>query len=107
MKYRKSSVCQIYERGRFEPVLMIFARGEDGKRHKIKKYGLPSYFFTAEEPDYPADLEEKVKGIESGYTSIYGTPIWKVNILATACIKKQKKLDNNGKGIKREHRFRG
>ena len=78
MKYRKAAVCQIYERGRFEPVLMIFARGEDGKRHQIKKYGLPSYFFTAEEPDYPADLEEKVKGIESGYMSIYGTPLWKV-----------------------------
>ena len=60
MKYRKAAACQIYERGRFEPVLMIFARGEDGKRHQIKKYGLPSYFFTAEEPFYPPDLEEKV-----------------------------------------------
>ena len=62
MKYRKVTACQVYEKGLYEPVLVIFARGEDGKRVKIKKYGMPSYFFTAEEPEIPNAEQELLGG---------------------------------------------
>ena len=62
MKYRKVTACQVYEKGLFEPVLVIFARGEDVKRVKIKKYGMPSYFFTAEEPEIPVAEQELLGG---------------------------------------------
>ena len=78
MRYRKIDAIQLYERGNYKPILLVFARGDDGKRYSIRQEGLTSYFWSATEPDYNLDLQKKVKKVESGYTSIYGKPLWKI-----------------------------
>ena len=78
MRYRKIDAIQLYERGNYKPILLVFARGDDGKRYSIRQEGLTSYFWSATEPDYNLDLQKKVKKVESGYTSIYGKPLLKI-----------------------------
>lgn len=78
MRYRKIDAVQLYERGNYKPILLVFARGDDGKRYNIRQEGLDSHFYSATEPDYTVDLQKKVKKIESGYTSIYGKKLWKI-----------------------------
>ena len=76
MKYRKVSAEQVGRYG--EPVLRIFARGEDGQKYKFDKKGLPSYFFLPCKPEYPPDLASKVRRIEGGYKSLTGKDLWKI-----------------------------
>jgi len=76
MRYRKVSAEQVGKYG--EPVLRIYARGEDRKRYQFNIPNLPSYFFVSREPKYEGELKKKVKKIDSGYVSLFGDPLWKV-----------------------------
>jgi len=76
MKYRKVDTIQVGSYG--NPILRVYARGEDGKKYSFSKSGLPSYFFVDVEPSYGPDLAAKVKKIEPGYRSIFGKELWKV-----------------------------
>ena len=74
MKYRKVAAVQ-----RFSPQgIIIIARGEDGKRYKFTKNGMPSYFFVDEKPEYSPEKMRLVKSISDGYVSIFGKPLWRV-----------------------------
>jgi len=76
MEYRKITAEQVGVYG--SPVLRLYGRGEDSRRYQFDIHGLPSYFFVSVNPTFPKELESKVKKIESGYHSIFGTPLWKI-----------------------------
>ena len=77
MKYRKVSTVQLYEfKGQ---KLKIIARGDDGKRYTFVKGGMPSYFFIDEDPEYIPGKMKMVKKIQTGYKSIFGAPLWRVD----------------------------
>lgn len=77
MKYRKITAEQINTKYG-QSTLRIYGRGEDGSKQAFDIEGLPSYFYASVEPVYGPDFAAKVKSIESGYTSIFGKPLWKV-----------------------------
>ena len=76
MKYRKVSVMQMWKSNGQD--LKIIARGEDKKKYTFIKKGLPSYFFVDREPDYDQSKMKMVKSITDGYTSLFGTSLWRV-----------------------------
>ena len=78
MKYRKVAVIPLYTYTSQQ--LKIVSRGEDGKRYTFIKKQLPVYFYVDRKPDYDAPRMAKVKHINDGFTSVFGKPLWRVEI---------------------------
>lgn len=75
------------------PIANIFARGEDGKRINIRRSDLPVYFYSPEYPQLPdPHLATKIKSVKSGYKSIFGRELFKVEVVEPNDIYNIKKL---------------
>lgn len=77
----------------YNPVAVIFARGEDGSRLMLRKGDMPVYFYA---PEYPKiedpQLAAKILSVESGYKSIFGKDLFKVRVVEPNNIYQFKKM---------------
>jgi len=63
------------------PVACIFARAEDGTRHIIRKGDMPVYFYAPEHPKIEdPQLAAKILSVKSGYKSIFGKDLFRVQV---------------------------